>query len=169
MVTPAIPIWELVLRSAAIYLVLVAALRLFGKRELGQFTIYDLVLILLVTNALQPAMTGPDNSLAGGLVIIATLLVLNKTVAELGQRFGFFHRLITPEPTVIIRSGAYLEDALRRVGVDRDECEMAIREHGLADVSDVALGVLEPDGAISIVPTGTRVGRTRSRIRMRRA
>src|SRR5437764_15371753 len=94
--------WQLVLRSVVIYLGLLLALRLFGKREVGQFTLYDLVLILLVANAVQPAMTGPDVSLGGGVVIIVVLIALNLAVARL-DRFGLFHRLLTPAPTVIMR------------------------------------------------------------------
>src|SRR5258708_17706280 len=95
----AVPPWELVLRSVLIYLALLAALRLFGRREVGQFTLYDLVLVLLVANAVQRAMTGPDSSLAGGLVIIAALVVLNFVIGRL-DRLGLFHRLLQPEPTV---------------------------------------------------------------------
>ncbi len=76
-----VPPWELAFRAALIYIALVVALRVFGKREVGQFTLFDLVLVLLVANAVQPAMTGPDTSLGGGLVIIATLLLVNRGVA----------------------------------------------------------------------------------------
>lgn len=156
--------WELVLRSVVVYLGLLIALRLFGKRQVGQFTLYDLVLILLVANAVQPAMTGPDTSLSGGLVIIATLVLLNFVVGRL-ERHRLFHRLFQPAPTVIIRDGHYLTREMEREGVDPSECEMAIREHGLEDVSAVKLGVLEPDGTISIVPTDARTIRTRRRVR----
>lgn len=160
----AIPPWELVLRAVVIYVALLGALRLFGKREVGQFTLYDLVLVLLVANAVQPAMTGPDTSLAGGLVIIATLILLNFAIGRL-DRFRLFHRLFQPQPTLIIKDGHYLSDRLRREGVDMDEVEMAIREHGLADVSEVRMGVLEPDGTISIVGKDSVVHRSRRRVR----
>jgi uncharacterized membrane protein YcaP (DUF421 family) len=166
MFTFGIPPWELVVRSVAIYLGLLVALRLFGKREVGQFTLYDLVLVLLVANAVQPAMTGPDSSLAGGLVIVASLVLLNFAIGRL-DRFGLFHRLLVPQPTVIIQDGRYLRDRLRREGVDPDECDTAIREHGLSDVSEVQLGVLEPDGTISIVGKDVRVEHTRRRVRYR--
>src|SRR5207302_10607967 len=104
----AIAPWEIVLRSVLIYLALLVALRLFGKREVGQFTLYDMVLILLVANAVQPAMTGPDNSLVGGVIIIAALVVLNFVIGRL-DRFGLFHRLLEPEPTIVVRNGRYLE------------------------------------------------------------
>ena len=159
-----IPPWELVLRAVVIYAALLGALRLFGKREVGQFTLYDLVLVLLVANAVQPAMTGPDTSLAGGLVIIATLILLNFAIGRL-DRFRLFHRLFQPQPTLIIKDGHYLSDRLRREGVDVDEVEMAIREHGLADVSEVRMGVLEPDGTISIVGKDSVIHRTKRRVR----
>lgn len=159
-----IPPWELVLRAVVIYAALLGALRLFGKREVGQFTLYDLVLVLLVANAVQPAMTGPDTSLAGGLVIIATLILLNFAIGRL-DRFRLFHRLFQPQPTLIIKDGHYLSDRLRREGVDVDEVEMAIREHGLADVSEVRIGVLEADGTISIVGKDSVIHRTKRRVR----
>src|SRR5205807_6971190 len=82
----AIPLWDLVLRCLVIYAALVVGLRLTGKREVGQFTLFDLVLVLLVANAVQPAMTGPDSSLAGGLVIIVVLLAVNTVVGRLRLR-----------------------------------------------------------------------------------
>jgi uncharacterized membrane protein YcaP (DUF421 family) len=163
----AIAPWQLVLRSVVIYLGLLIALRLFGKREVGQFTLYDLVLVLLVANAVQPAMTGPDTSLAGGLLIIGTLVLANLAVASL-DRWNLFHRLFAPQPSVIIRDGHYLPGALRREGVTEEECESAVREHGLEGVSQVRLGVLEPDGSISIVPMSEEVSRTRRRVRYRK-
>jgi uncharacterized membrane protein YcaP (DUF421 family) len=158
--------WQLVVRSVVIYVGLLTALRLFGKREVGQFTLYDLVLILLVANAVQPAMTGPDSSLAGGLVIIATLVAVNVLVARL-DRWNVFHRFFSSQPSVIIRHGHYVPAALNREGVTEDEAESAIREHGLDGVSDVQLGVLEPDGSISIVPMDAKVIRTKRRVRYR--
>lgn len=162
-----VPPWQLVIRSVVIYAALLGALRLFGKREIGQFTLYDLVLILLVANAVQPAMTGPDTSLTGGLLIIATLILVNFAVGRL-DRLGIFHRLFQPQPTLIIEDGRYLTDRLRREGVDQRECEMAIREHGFSDVSEVRLGVLEADGTISIVGKESVVHRTRRRVRFQR-
>jgi uncharacterized membrane protein YcaP (DUF421 family) len=154
--------WELIVRSAVIYAALLLALRLFGKREVGQFTLYDLVLVLLVANAVQPAMTGPDSSLIGGLIIIATLVAVNLLVARL-DRWHLFHRLFSPQPSVVIRNGHYVPAALDREGVT----ESAIREHGLEGVSNVQLGVLEPDGSISIVPKDAKIIRTKRRVRYR--
>ncbi len=147
-----VPWWEIVIRAVVVYVALFAALRLLGKRQLGQLAIHDLVFLLLVSNAVQPAVTGPDASLVGGVVIIVTLSLLNLAVARL-ELFDFFHRLLLPSPTVIILNGEYLEDALRREQVDKALVEAAVREHGVGDVSQVELGVLEVDGTISVVPT----------------
>ena len=140
------------------------ALRLFGKREVGQFTLFDLVFILLVANALQPAITGPDTSLGGGLILIVTLVALNYVVGRL-DNLPRFHRLFTPAPAVIMREGKYLTDVMRREGVDQEEVEMAIREHGIADPKEVQLAVLEADGTISVVPAGTSMQKGKRRIR----
>jgi uncharacterized membrane protein YcaP (DUF421 family) len=158
--------WQLVVRPVVIYGALLLALRLFGKREVGQFTLYDLVLILLVANAVQPAMTGPDSSLGGGLIIIVTLVAVNVLVSRL-DRWNLFHRLFSPQPSVIIRNGHYVPAALDREGVTDDEVDSAVREHGLEGVSDVQLGVLEPDGSISIVPKDANIIRTKRRVRYR--
>jgi uncharacterized membrane protein YcaP (DUF421 family) len=161
---PSIPTWELVLRGVVIYAGLLIALRLFGKREVGQFTLYDLVFILLVANALQPAITGPDTSLGGGFVLIVVLVGTNYLVGRF-DRMPRFHRLFTPAPAIIVRDGQYLQDVMKKEGVDEPEVEMAMREHGITDMKDVLLAVLEPDGTISIVPTGVAMTRTKHRIR----
>lgn len=164
----AIPLWQIVVRSAVIYAVLLFGLRLFGKREVGQFTLFDLVLVLLVANAVQPAITGPDSSLLGGLVIVVTLFGLNLVVAMLRGKSPFLRRLTEGEATVIARDGQWLEGALRKEGLEHEECLMALREHGYATVDDVALAVLETDGTISVVPREQGVQRGRRRVRSRR-
>lgn len=158
------PWWELVIRPVAIYAVLLAGLRLFGKREVGQFTLFDLVFILLVANAVQPAMTGPDSSVLGGVIIIAALLAANLTVASL-DRMPFFHRFTSPSPTVIVKNGLCLPDSMRREGVLESDVQMSMREHGIEDLKEVKLAVLESDGSISIVPEGSVVHHSRHRVR----
>jgi uncharacterized membrane protein YcaP (DUF421 family) len=161
---PSLPWWELVLRAVAIYVALLLALRLFGKREVGQFTLYDLVFVLLVANALQPAITGPDTSVVGGLILIVALVGTNYLVGKL-DNLPRFHRLFTPAPAVIVKDGKYLGDVMKREGVDEEEVEMAMREHGVVDLKEVQLAVLEPDGTISVVPTTSSITRTKHRIR----
>jgi uncharacterized membrane protein YcaP (DUF421 family) len=154
-----------VIRAVVIYVALLVALRLFGKREVGQFTLYDLVFILLVANALQPAITGPDNSLGGGLVLVVALVVTNSLVDRLDRVPGF-HKLLSAAPAVIIQEGKFLPDAMKREGVTTEEVEMAMREHGVLELKEVQLGVLEPDGTISLVPFTGGMSRTRRRVRL---
>lgn len=162
-----LPVWELMARATIIYLAMVAALRIFGKREVGQFTLIDLVLILLVANAVQPAMTGPDTSLTGGLVIIGTLVIENRAIAWARARIPLVQRLLESTPTVLARDGKWIAKALDHEELSIEDCEMAMREHGIDDVSEVELAVLEPDGMISVVPRDRSVasGR-RPRIRV---
>lgn len=161
---PSVSVLELVIRGLVIYVALLLALRIFGKREVGQFTIYDLVFVLLVANALQPAMTGPDASLVGGLVLMATLVGANAIVGRLDQ-IPVVHRLFTPPATLIIKDSQYMPEAMNREGVTEDEIEMAIREHGLTGVKDVKLAMLESDGTISVVPKENVVHKARHRVR----
>lgn len=147
-----LPAWELAVRATAIYLAVLIALRLFGKREVGQFTLIDLVLILLLANAVQPAMTGPDTSLTGGVVIIVTLILINRAIALARAKLPTIARLVESPPTELARDGTWIPGALEREELSVDDVTMAIREHGLTDVSEVKLAVLEGDGMISIVP-----------------
>lgn len=158
-----IPPWELVVRSLAVYLVLLLALRIFGKRQIGQFTLFDLVMVLLVANAVQPAMTGPDTSLGGGLLIILTLVIANRALAEGRRRIPTLRFVLESPATTIARDGEWLSDAVNREGLDAADLEEALREHGIASVDDVAEAVLEPDGSISVVPREGRPQVTRRR------
>jgi uncharacterized membrane protein YcaP (DUF421 family) len=161
-----IPWTHLVIRAVLIYIVFFIGLRLFGKRELGQFTTFDLVLVLLVANALQPAITGPDNSVTGGVIIIAILLLFNRGVALVRSRWLWFDALIDPPPTVVVQDGEISKPALEKEGLSDTDVEMAIREHGVDKLSDVKQAVLENDGSISVVTKGSGL-RYRRRRRVR--
>ena len=168
--TLAIPWWELVIRSIAIYAAMIGILRVFGKREVGQFTLFDLVLILLVANAVQPAMTGPDASLLGGMIIIVTLVTTDRILALARGRIPIVHHLLEASPTVIVRNGEWQTKAMDREDLTVDDAEMALREHGFDSATDVELAVLEADGSISVVPKeragGPAVHRPRRRLRL---
>lgn len=161
-----IPWYELVIRSIGIYTALLFGLRLFGKREVGQFTLFDLVFILLVANAVQPAMTGPDSSFLGGLIIIGSLLIANFIVGRLDD-IPALHRLLAAAPTELVRDGSFVKDGMRREGVTEDEVLMSIREHGIEKIDAVKLAMLESDGSISVVSTDGNAHATRRRRRVR--
>jgi uncharacterized membrane protein YcaP (DUF421 family) len=150
----AIPAWNIVLRTAVIYLVILIGLRLAGKREIGQMTVFDLVVLLLIANAVQNAMVGPDTSLAGGVLAAVVLLALNAAVARLRLRWPRLRRMVEGSPTLLVLHGEVMADHLRREGLDQETLEAALREHGVADLSDVEMAVLEIDGSISVVPAG---------------
>jgi len=160
--------WSIVARTVIVYVALLVGLRLAGKRELGQMTPFDLVVILLVANAVQNAMVGPDTSLTGGLIAAGVLIVGNYGVAEARERLPWLRRAVEGMPTLLINDGEFVSQHLRREGLDEDEVLMAIREHGVADVKDVRMAVLETDGSISIVPVDAKAMRTRKHVRFMR-
>jgi uncharacterized membrane protein YcaP (DUF421 family) len=148
----AIPAWDIALRSLVVFAAFVVVLRVAGKRELGQFTLTDLVLILLVANAVQPAMTGPDSSLIGGIVIIVTLFVANVVLSLLRVRWSPVRKFLEGQPALLARDGQWSPATMRREGIDIEEAMAALREHGVKDVADTDLVMLEDDGTISVVP-----------------
>ncbi len=166
MLATTVPIWEIILRTAIVYLAVLGLLRLGGKRELGQMSPADFVVILIIANAVQNAMNGGDTSLPGGIVSAATLLGMNYGFGRLGRAVPFLGRLFMEEPTLLLQDGKVLDDALKREHVDRAEIEMEAREHGIVDLAEVAAAILEIDGSISIIPkTGGKMHRVRRRVR----
>jgi uncharacterized membrane protein YcaP (DUF421 family) len=142
---------EIVIRTAVIYLLVLVGVRLTGKREVGQMTPFDLTLLLLLSNAVQNAMTGSDTSLAGGAVAAITLLVLNYVVAEASGANRRFRKLVQGSPALLIHDGKLVMTHMAKEHVTLDEVQRACREHGINSISEVALGVLEVDGSISLL------------------
>ena len=152
-----VPALQIVLRTAAIYLVILLGLRAAGKREIGQMTVFDLVVLLLIANAVQNAMVGPDVSLTGGILAAIVLLVLNAIVAQMRLRWPWLRKLVEGSPTVLVLHGEINSKNLRREGIDQVALEAALREHGVGDVKDVEMAVMEVDGSISVISTGTEM------------
>jgi len=140
---------EIALRTAVIYAVVLAGVRLSGKREVGQMTPFDLTLLLLISNAVQNAMTGSDTSLLGGVAAATTLLVLNYLVAELSGGNRRFRKFVQGQPSLLVHDGEVITAHMAKEHVSMDELQRALREHGIASAKDVALAVLEVDGSIS--------------------
>ena len=138
-------------KTTVVYLALVLGLRLLGKRELGQMNIYDLVLVIILANAVQNAMVGDDTTLPGGLVAAATLLILNRLFTLLLRRSRRVERAMVGQPLLIMNHGHLLEDRMRREGITRDQVLAAMREHGLCRLEQARMAVLEVDGTISVV------------------
>ncbi len=158
----------IVLRTVVVYAVLLLGLRLAGKRELGQMTPFDLVVLLIISNAVQNAMVGPDTSLNGGLLAAVVLLVANWGLGRLGLRSRRLRNELLGTPTLLVHDGKMVPSHLRLEGVTEEEVMQALREHGVADLKSVKLAVLEVDGTISVVPMDSKFSRTRHRIRGRK-
>lgn len=159
------PFAQIVYRTALVYIVVLVGMRLTGARQLGQMTPFDLVLILLIANAVQNAMVGPDVSIFGGLAAAATLLVVNRIVAYATDHVPALRRAVEGQTVLLINDGQMLEPNIRRAGLSDDLIMQAVREHGFEDVSAVRTAVLEIDGTVSIIPMSTKPIRTRRRIR----
>ena len=156
------PWYEILLRTFVVYLVVLILLRTAGKRELGQMTPFDLVVILVIANAVQNAMTGGDNSLTGGILAAATLTFVNIAVGRWGATIPVFRRLVASEPRLLLQDGKPIMENLEAERIDVEELEMAARQHGIPALDEVAAAVLEEDGSISIIPKkGNTIGRSR--------
>jgi uncharacterized membrane protein YcaP (DUF421 family) len=148
---PQVSLLEKVLRSLLVFAFLVAALRLGGKRELGQINVLDLAVLLLASNALQNAMIGADNSLVGGVVGAATLFLANYAFVRVVFRSRRASRILEGTPRVLLEHGRVLERALRSEAITEDEMRAAALERGFGELTDVDLIVLEPNGHMAIM------------------
>jgi len=142
---------EVILRSVAVYVFVVLAIRLFGKKELAQLSVIDLVFILLISNSVQNAMVGSDTSLVGGMLAAGSLFVVNFILKYFLFRSKRFTRLVQGNPVILVHHGLVIEDHLRKEEISINELEAAIREHGIESIDKVDLAVLESDGNISIL------------------
>ena len=142
---------EIAIRTSIIYLALLLGLRLMGKRQVGQLTTFDFLLLLLLSNAVQNAMTGPDTSIQGGLVAAGTLFALNVIIAGVVRRSSKAEHFIEGTPTLLIRNGQILNQNLVREGITRDDLLRSMREHGVDTVEEVRAAILEVDGTVSVV------------------
>jgi uncharacterized membrane protein YcaP (DUF421 family) len=147
----AIPWWEFIVRSAAVYIFLVLILRISGKRQIGQLAPFDLVLLLVLANAVQNSMTGGDNSLIGGLISCTTLVALNYVVGYTTFKSSNLEEIIEGRPQVLIHKGKVLEDIMCDTKVTLNELKAALRQGGCPEVSDCHSAILENNGVISVV------------------
>lgn len=142
---------DITLRSVAVYLFIVLAIRLFGKKELAQLSVIDLVFILLISNAVQNAMVGNNTSLTGGIVAALALFATNfifKTVLFKNKKIS---ELVQGKSIMLVYEGNPIPENLRHAEITIEEIEAAAREHGVEKISEVKLAILEVDGNISIV------------------
>jgi uncharacterized membrane protein YcaP (DUF421 family) len=142
---------EIVIRTAIIYAVVLTGIRLTGKREVGQMASFDLVLLLLLANAVQNAMTGPDTSVTGGLTAALSLLLINTIVTLISSKSKRFRHVMEGVPTPLIHHGIMIQKNLAKEHIAHEELHQALREHGISSIADVGLAMLEVDGSISVL------------------
>jgi len=147
---PEVSVLERIIRASTGYLFLLVALRITGKRQVGQLTPFDLVVLLIISNVMQNAMIGPDNSVTGGIIGAFAIFVLNAFVARATFTSRGLERLIDGEPTLLVRDGVLDEAAMRRELVTRAELEAALRDHGLLHPSEARFVMLENTGRITV-------------------
>ena len=154
---PEIPILEKIIRPIIVYAFLLIAFRLAGKRELGQMTPFDLIILLTISNVLQNAMIGSDNSLGGGLIGGLTLFVVNGVLSRLVYRFPRLAEWLSGGPTVLIENGRIVEPNMRREVMTLEELQRSLRHHNLGweDVTQIRRALLELDGTVTIQLKGT--------------
>ena len=142
---------SIILRSSAVYICIVLFIRLFGKKEISQLSVIDLVFILLISNAVQNAMVGDNTSLLGGLVAAVTLFILNSGLRFLIYKYKPFEKFLEGEPVILIYKGTVMMKQMKDVKITMEELHATVREHGVEKITEVDLAVLEIDGNISVL------------------
>jgi uncharacterized membrane protein YcaP (DUF421 family) len=145
------PWWVFVLRAVAVYALVMLLVRLSGKRAVGQFTPFDLVLLILVGNAVQNGMNGGDNSLSGAVILAVSLMLLNYAVAWLTARSRAVERVVEGAPVVLAHDGVVYDAVLAHELVSEDDFREAMRLNNIASVDEIGLALLETNGNISVL------------------
>jgi len=147
-----LPWWEYVIRGAVVYVFLILILRLTGKRQIGQMSPFDLVLLLVLSNAVQNSMNGGDNSITAGMILALTLVTLNWFTGFLTYQSKIAERLIEGSPQLLLHNGKIHEKALADAQLTREELMSSLRAEGYTDVSSIRAAILENDGSVSVMP-----------------
>ncbi|MFJ3905456.1 DUF421 domain-containing protein [Streptomyces sp. NPDC090025] len=169
MMTVGVPYAEKAARTILVYVALLILLRLVGKRGLAQLNTFDLVVMLLLSNVVQNAIIGDDNSVSGALFGAVVLMSLDWVLVRWAARFDWFYRLTEGSPTVLAKDGVYDERAARREGVRRGDVDTAVRTQGGDGIDETAMIVLEPSGALVVrLKPGDQVADKKDMVALRR-
>lgn len=144
--------WELIARGLFFYFFLILILRSTGKRQIGQMSPFDLVLLMVLSNAVQNSMTGGDNSVTSGLILAVTLVVANWTVGKLTSSSKVMEKLIEGDPQILFHNGTVYEKTLKESQITHQELIAAVHKAGYADLEAIRAAILENDGSISVIP-----------------
>jgi uncharacterized membrane protein YcaP (DUF421 family) len=147
-----LPWWEFVVRGLAVYLLLLVMVRLSGRRTVGQFTPFDLLVVMLLSEAVSNSLSGGDDSLVGGLIAAATLVAINSLIAVLTSRNATIEKLVDGNAVLIGRDGQFFDKVVRSCRLSETDLEEALREHDCPR-SEMKCAFLEADGEITILRT----------------
>ena len=148
---PEISVGEKILRPLIVYFFLLLMLRLLGKREVAQMTVFDLVVLLILSNVLQNAMIGPDNSVTGGLIGATAILAANWLMGRLVFKSERFGRAIEGVPILLVHHGQFIEPNMRRESISKEDVLSTLRTQGVFNLGEVRAAVLEPSGKLSVM------------------
>lgn len=148
---PAIPWAEKIARPFIVYLFLLAAFRISGKRELGQATLFDFLIILIISNVVQNAIIGNDNSVLGSFAGVVTLLMMSFTLNRATSRSKHVRQVLEGMPALLVHNGKILDEPMQRESVSYNDLFMALRQEGIASLDEVRYAILELNGKISII------------------
>lgn len=151
LLVPGVPIVEKIVRPLVVYFALLVLIRMFGKRELAQLNPFDLVVLLTISNTVQNAIIGNDNSLAGGLIGVMTLLIVNFLVVRFMYGHEKLERLVEGDATVLVENGHIVKDRLDRELITLAELEAAAHRQGFESLDDVQRAILEPGGTLAFL------------------
>ncbi|MBY0314290.1 MAG: DUF421 domain-containing protein [Bdellovibrionales bacterium] len=146
-----LPWWNFVIRALSVYIFLLFMLRVSGKRQIGQFSSFDFVLLLILSNAVQNSMNGGDNSLIGGLILAGTLVSFNTLMDYVGYKFPKFSRITEGTPDFLVLNGKPVEKTLRKETISDEELSALLREHEVTDLSEVKYAIIEANGQITVI------------------
>lgn len=146
------PWWQLVLRGVIVYIGILLFVRVSGKREVGQFTAFDMAVLLIVSEAVSPALSGEEKSTTGGLIVLATLLALNSGLSWLAQRSVRVDRALQGQPEFLVRCGRVDYQTMARLGVSHNDLLSALHKEGVLSPHEVEFAILETSGEITVKP-----------------
>lgn len=145
-----VPWWELMIRAAVVYLALILLIRLSGRRQIGELSPFDLILLLILSESVQNAMSAGENSLTGGLILAGTLLFVNYLIGVITFRSKKAENLIEGQPQILIRNGKVFQKVMERARITEDELMSSLRESGFFNIEDVRTAILEDNGTVSV-------------------
>lgn len=151
MFTLSLPWWEFSLRGLIVYFFLLITLRLTGRRQIGQLSPFDFVLLFILSNAVQNSMNGGDNSVSGGLILVMTLILAHWLLSYLSFRSNKLAQIIDGKPEVLIHNGVLYKHILRKERITQDELMAILRRNSINEISEVKIAIVECTGAVSVI------------------